>query len=121
VPVATAASDSPPEPVEEQAQLASTEENAEVWRDRALRLQAEMENFRKRQRRLAEERVAEEREGAQVIDPQGEPFDPEWHEAVGTTTEHGAGVPPYTVVEVLRPGYRAGDRLLRPVRVLISA
>jgi molecular chaperone GrpE len=32
-------------------------EGVEEWRDRALRLQAEMENFRKRQQRLAEERV----------------------------------------------------------------
>ena len=33
------------------------EENLEMWRDRAQRLQAEMENFRKRQQRLADERV----------------------------------------------------------------
>lgn len=32
------------------------------WRDLALRLQAEMENFRKRQRRLAQSEVASERE-----------------------------------------------------------
>ncbi len=32
------------------------------WRERAMRLQAEMENYRKRQRRLADERVARERE-----------------------------------------------------------
>lgn len=34
------------------------EETLEMWRDRALRLQAEMENFRKRQQRLADERIA---------------------------------------------------------------
>ena len=33
-----------------------------MWRDRALRLQAEMENFRKRQQWLTGERIAEERE-----------------------------------------------------------
>jgi molecular chaperone GrpE len=33
-----------------------------VWRERALRLQAEMDNFRKRQRRLADERVMADRE-----------------------------------------------------------
>jgi molecular chaperone GrpE len=32
------------------------------WRERAMRLQAEMENYRKRQRRLADERVARERD-----------------------------------------------------------
>ncbi|MBC7222712.1 MAG: hypothetical protein H5T59_00285, partial [Anaerolineae bacterium] len=31
------------------------------WRDRALRLQAEMENFRKRQQRLAEEQIRADR------------------------------------------------------------
>jgi molecular chaperone GrpE len=34
----------------------------EQWRDRALRLQAEIENFRKRQQRLAEDRVQGDRE-----------------------------------------------------------
>ena len=38
------------------------EETLEEWRDRALRLQAEMENFRKRQQRLADERVEADRE-----------------------------------------------------------
>ena len=37
-------------------------ESLAVWRDRALRLQAEIENFRKRQRRLAEQQIATERE-----------------------------------------------------------
>jgi molecular chaperone GrpE len=41
---------------------AAEEEGLEVWRDRALRLQAEIENFRKRQQRLAEGRIAADRE-----------------------------------------------------------
>lgn len=36
-------------------------EELEEWRDRALRLQAEMENFRKRQQRLADDRVEADR------------------------------------------------------------
>jgi len=44
-----------------QTQQAMDEESVEVWRDRALRLQAEMENFRKRQRRLLEERILSDR------------------------------------------------------------
>jgi molecular chaperone GrpE len=40
----------------------SSEEDLELWRDRALRLQAEMENYRKRQQRLAEEQVLADRE-----------------------------------------------------------
>jgi molecular chaperone GrpE (heat shock protein) len=33
-----------------------------MWRDRALRLQAGMENYRKRQQRLAQEQIASSRE-----------------------------------------------------------
>lgn len=41
---------------------AELEQELAKWRDRALRLQAEMENYRKRQRRLAEEQIASSRE-----------------------------------------------------------
>jgi len=37
-------------------------ENLAMWRDRAQRLQAEMDNFRKRQQRLTDERIAADRE-----------------------------------------------------------
>ncbi|NIO00050.1 MAG: nucleotide exchange factor GrpE [Anaerolineae bacterium] len=50
----------PTEVVESQEVL--EENNLEEWRDRALRLQAEMENFRKRQRRLTEEAILADRE-----------------------------------------------------------
>jgi len=49
-------------PSEEEAEITELMEELEQWRDRALRLQAEIDNFRKRQRRLAEDRIAEERE-----------------------------------------------------------
>lgn len=42
-------------------ELDSLREDVEIWRDRALRLQAEIENFRKRQRRLAEDRIEADR------------------------------------------------------------
>ena len=48
-----------PEPKREEAE---EEESAQVWRDRALRLQAEIDNFRKRQQRLAEERIVADRD-----------------------------------------------------------
>jgi molecular chaperone GrpE len=41
----------------QEEQISALEEELETWRDRALRLQAEIENFRKRQRRLAEDRI----------------------------------------------------------------
>jgi molecular chaperone GrpE len=52
------------------------------------------------------------------IDAQGQPFDPNLHEAISQleTDEH----PPGTVVQVLQRGYRAGDRLLRPSLVVVA-
>ncbi len=48
----------------------------------------------------------------------GEPFDPELHEAIGTVEtdeqEHE------TVVEEVEPGYRMGDKVIRPARVRIA-
>jgi len=57
--------------------------------------------------------------GITAIDPLGEPFDSAWHEALGHAPS--ATVPADHVVTVVAPGYRLGDRLLRPARVLISS
>jgi molecular chaperone GrpE len=141
-------------------------ESLDVWRDRALRLEAEIDNFRKRQRRLSEDRVAADRErllraflavadnlaralstsgtdveslrqgveltyqslmrlldqeGVEPVEAEGELFDPMWHEAVSTVSHEEVGVEPETVVEVVQPGYRLGERLLRPARVVVAA
>jgi molecular chaperone GrpE len=56
------------------------------------------------------------REGLEEIDTTG-PFDPHVHEALlsqPSEAEEGA------VVEVLQKGYRLGDRVLRPARVVVS-
>jgi molecular chaperone GrpE len=53
-----------------------------------------------------------------VIDPLGQPFDPQWHEAM--TMQPDASVPPGTVLMVPQKGYRLHDRLLRPARVIVS-
>lgn len=135
------------------------------WRDRALRLQAEMENYRRRQQRLAQDQVEAERErllkaflevvddleralaapsrdgggvreGVQLthraalqrlkkedverIEARGRRFDPAWHDAVSTVPGRQVGAAPETVVQVLEPGYRRGDRLLRPARVIVA-
>ncbi len=42
-------------------EIEALKDDLEMWRDRALRLQAEIENFRKRQRRLAEDRIEADR------------------------------------------------------------
>jgi molecular chaperone GrpE len=51
------------------------------------------------------------------IDAQGQPFDPNLHEAVGKVTT--GDVPSGAVAQVVQTGYMEGDRLLRPARVLV--
>lgn len=123
-----------------------------------------MENFRRRQRRIAQEQTREEQarllsdiltiadnlertlaavgeeaairrgveltrdELVRILGKYGverlavghEPFDPAWHEAVGVTSANDLGVEPGTVAEVVRAGYRRGERLLRPARVVVA-
>jgi molecular chaperone GrpE len=48
----------------------------------------------------------------------GDPFDPVVHEAL--THSHSADVSVPTCVEVFQPGYRLGDRVVRPARVAVA-
>jgi molecular chaperone GrpE len=59
------------------------------------------------------------RNGVEAVDPQGEKFDPNRHEALSTQPVDGteSGV----VVEVLQKGYALGDQLVRPARVVVSS
>ncbi|CAN5325106.1 nucleotide exchange factor GrpE [soil metagenome] len=59
-----------------------------------------------------------ERFGITEIDPEGEPFDPEQHEAMATQESSEAA--PDSVVAVIQKGYRINDRLLRPARVIVA-
>jgi molecular chaperone GrpE len=52
------------------------------------------------------------------LDPVGHEFNPELHEAVGTV--NNPSLPPGTVASVEQKGYRIGDELLRPARVLVT-
>jgi molecular chaperone GrpE len=58
------------------------------------------------------------RNGVEAVDPKGEKFDPNAHEALSTVASEGveAGV----VVEVMQKGYRVGEQLIRPARVVVS-
>jgi molecular chaperone GrpE len=155
-----------PEPVKQETPCKDLDE----WRDRALRLQAEMENYRKRQQRIAQDQIAEERsrllneflnivddleralaapasdlgsgndqalrrgvelthraamqllekEGATAIAAVDQLFDPKWHEAVATVPRNGSEIAPGTVVQVVEPGYRIDDQLLRPAKVIVA-
>ena len=154
------------EPVEEApVKESGTSDRGTDWHDLALRQQAEMDNYRKRQRRMAQDQIEAERqrllalflpllddleralaapagdsqglrqgiemarraalqrlraEGVEPIAAQGQPFDPNWHDAVSTVPSNGKGPAPGTVVQVLAPGYRLGERLLRPARVVVA-
>jgi molecular chaperone GrpE len=145
--------------------LAAAEQDLAKHRDAMLRMQAEMENLRKRlardaekSRKFALERIMKDllqvrdsmerglgmadesatveslREGQELtlkmlakvlqdhdleaIDPMGQPFDPEWHEAM--TVLPSDEVEENTVLEVLQKGYRLHDRLIRPAMVVVS-
>jgi molecular chaperone GrpE len=161
-----------PNTVEEQGpidEVAETEAEVEVeiavnWYNRALQLQAEMVNYRRRQERLAETRVMEARadllrDFLGVLDnieriiehlrpddaydqsvrstyeqmlhilktadvdatpALGEPFDPDWHEAVAMVAAPEEQDIDMLVVEVEQRGYRLGDQMLRPARVVVA-
>jgi molecular chaperone GrpE len=59
-----------------------------------------------------------ERHGIRRIDPQGERFDHNFHQAIYEAER--ADQPAGTVVEVLQPGYVLHDRLLRPAMVGVA-
>jgi molecular chaperone GrpE len=56
-------------------------------------------------------------EGVEVIDAEG-PFDPHVHEAL--LTQPGEGLEPGHVIHVVQRGYRIGDVVLRPARVVVA-
>lgn len=62
--------------------------------------------------------AAFERHGLRRIDPKGERFDHNFHQAIFEAER--ADVPAGTVVEVLQPGYVLHDRLLRPAMVGVA-
>ncbi|MEM7347659.1 MAG: nucleotide exchange factor GrpE [Chloroflexota bacterium] len=132
------------------------------WQEKATRLQAEMDNFRKNQTRRANETIAHERErlldlmlpvidnlsralqssqadydslqrgvdltyremlrglkeeGLTQVETIGSPFDPYFHEALATTpSEAESGI----IVEEVSAGYKLGEKLLRPAKVIVS-
>jgi len=48
----------------------------------------------------------------------GDPFDPTLHEAL--LHSYSADVTEPTAVQILQPGYRVGDRIIRPARVAVA-
>jgi molecular chaperone GrpE len=66
-----------------------------------------------------EVKAALARVGIQSFSPQGEPFDPNEHEALSSQPVDGAEAG--TVVEVYQSGYRINGAVLRPARVVVAA
>ena len=56
--------------------------------------------------------------GLELIDPVGELFDPEWHEAI-SVQEHDE-YPENTVALVVQKGFKLNDRLVRPAMVIVT-
>ncbi len=56
--------------------------------------------------------------GIEALDPTGEKFDPTLHEALSTLAADG--VESGTVVETMQKGYRLGEQLIRPARVVVA-
>jgi molecular chaperone GrpE len=147
------------------SELAQAEEELARHREAMLRMQAEMENLRKRlirdlerSRKLALEKMMKDLlqvwdslerglevdEGSlsveslvegqeltlkmlekvmqdhdlEIIDPAGQPFDPELHQAM--TVLPAEDMDENTVIEVLQKGFVLHDRLIRPAMVVVS-
>jgi molecular chaperone GrpE len=58
------------------------------------------------------------RQGLELVEAEGQQFDPEIHEAVAI--EPSDDVKDHTVLQEFQRGYRLGDRLLRPARVKVA-
>ena len=67
---------------------------------------------------LKELNRAFDKAGIKIIDPTGQPFDPNWHEAM--VAQESRDLPPNSVISVVQKGYSLNGRLLRPARVIVS-
>ena len=58
------------------------------------------------------------KQGLSVVDPSGEPFDPNLHQAMSMV--ENPDMEPNSVVAVMQKGYTLNDRLVRPAMVMVS-
>jgi len=59
-----------------------------------------------------------EKEGIKQLNPEGEVFNPTFHEAI--SMQETSDVEPNQVMAVVQKGYLLNDRLIRPARVVVS-
>jgi molecular chaperone GrpE len=62
--------------------------------------------------------AALEKFGVQQINPENQPFNPEFHQAISTQVD--TNVEPGTVLVVMQKGYLLNNRLIRPALVVVS-
>ncbi|PLW70470.1 nucleotide exchange factor GrpE [Pseudohalioglobus lutimaris] len=58
------------------------------------------------------------KQNIEMVDPQGEPFDPNLHQAMSMVENNE--VEPNTVIAVMQKGYTLNGRLVRPAMVMVS-
>lgn len=63
-------------------------------------------------------KAALEKFGLREINPVGEPFNPEWHQAM--SMQESDKVSPNTVITVFQKGYQLNERLIRPAMVVVA-
>lgn len=56
--------------------------------------------------------------GIEAVEDAGQSFDPHQHEAV--SVRHDSQMPDHSVVEVVQRGYRRGDKVFRPSKVIVN-
>jgi molecular chaperone GrpE len=59
-----------------------------------------------------------EKNGVREIDPQGQPFNPDFHQAM--SMQDSSEVPANHVLSVMQKGYSLHERLLRPAMVIVA-
>jgi molecular chaperone GrpE len=62
--------------------------------------------------------AALEKSGVEEIDPKGEKFNPERHEAMAM--QPSEQVETNTVLQVIQKGYQLNERLIRPAMVIVA-
>lgn len=87
--------------------------------ERALASDASIEQLRDGVRMTLQQlRQLLKRHGVETEEAIGRPFDPHRHEAVAM--RHDPSQPDHAVIEILQPGYRRGDEVFRPAKVIVN-
>lgn len=96
-------------PIADSLERAATAENASnsPWFEGLMAVRRQLDNFL---RNYGIDRINVTR---------GEHFNPVWHEAI--TTLALPDTPEGVILDVVEPGYKLGDRVLRPARVIVAS